>query len=111
LKNGCYLGKNKIAWGHNEDWPNYYVVYLWHEILHSYFSNSEIEHALISFATDEELRIRLNGGKYPPFVTHKELFPLMKKILPFWREYINSKKKNLLDFKNKLIKVIKKPPL
>lgn len=107
LKNGCYLGKDKIAWGHNEDWPNYSTIYLWHEVLHSYFSNSELEHALISFVTDEELRTRLNGGEYPPFITHKELLPLMKKILPFWREYLTSKKKNLLDFKKKLIRVIK----
>lgn len=107
LKNGCYLGKNRIAWGHNEDWQNYSTVYLWHEVLHSCFSNSELEHAIISFATDEELRIRLNGGKYPPFVTHQELFSLMKKILPFWRGYLASEKKNFLNFRRRLIKVIK----
>ncbi|MGB9911517.1 MAG: hypothetical protein ACPLKP_02855 [Microgenomates group bacterium] len=107
LKNGCYLGKNQIAWGHNEDWPNYSVIYLWHEILHSYFSNSELDHALISLATDEELRVRLNGGKYPPFISHKELFPLMRKILPFWREYLISKKKNLFGFRKKINKIIK----
>lgn len=101
LKNGCYLGNDKIAWGHHEDWENYTTVYLWHEILHSYFSDTELDHAIISLLTDEELRIGLNRGHYPPFVTHKELFPVMKKLLPLWREYLASKNKNILEFRKK----------
>lgn len=88
LKNGHYLGNNKISWGHNEDWPNYATVYLWHEILHSYFQNSDFNHAIIQFLTDNELRVRLNGGEYPPFVGHDNLFPLMKKMLPHWKQYL-----------------------
>jgi len=101
LKNGCYLGNDKIAWGHHEDWKNYTTVYLWHEILHSYFSHSELDHALISFLTDEELRIKLNGGHYPPFVTHKELFPIMRKLLSLWKKYLLSKNKDIFEFKKK----------
>ncbi len=107
LKNGRYLGNNKIAWGHHEDYENYTTIYLWHEILHSYFSSTELDHALISFLTDEELRARLNGDVYPPFVTHKELFPLMKKLLPLWRGYLVSEGKNILKFKEKVQRMVK----
>jgi len=102
LKNGQYLGENKITLGHNEDWPNYFTIYLWHEILHSYLGKTDLEHALIQFITDEELRIKLNGGEYPPFVGHKNLFPLMERILPFWRKYLKNKSKNIIEFKNNL---------
>ncbi|MBN1263374.1 MAG: hypothetical protein JW991_03370 [Candidatus Pacebacteria bacterium] len=95
LKNGCYLGNNQIAWGHNEDWPNYTTVYLWHEILHSYFSDSQLNHAIISLLTDEELRARLNRSKYPPFAIHRNLNPLIKKLLPEWKKYLKSEKKNI----------------
>lgn len=100
LKNGCYLGNNKIAWGHTEEWPNYITIYLWHEILHSYFSRTKLDHTIISLLSDELLRTKLNGGKYPPFVTHKELFPLMKKILPKWKRYLKSKDKNIFKFRD-----------
>lgn len=102
LKNGLYLSDNKIVWGHNEDWPNYSTVYLWHEILHSYFGTSALEHALIQLITDEELRVRLNGGKYPPFVGHENLYQLMKKILPYWREYLKTENRNILKFHEKI---------
>jgi len=114
LKNGCCIENDKIVWGHNEDWPNYSTVYLWHEILHSYFrfanikfSNKNIEHSIIQLIADNELRIRLNGGKYPPFKGHSKLFPLMKKILPFWKKYLKSEKKDILKFRNMLIKLEK----
>ena len=105
LKNGRYWGNNKISWGHNEDWPNYITIYLWHEILHSYFQNTDLDHALIRFITDEELRIRLNRGKYPPFIGHENLFPLMNKILPFWKEYLKLKKKDIIEFREMLRKL------
>ncbi|TSA55743.1 hypothetical protein D4R42_05055 [bacterium] len=112
LKNGCFIENDKIAWGHNEDWPNYSTVYLWHEILHSYFkstnvkfSNKDIEHSIIQLITDNELRIRLNDGQYPPFKGHPKLFPLMKKILPYWKKYLRSEKKNILEFRNILVKL------
>jgi transposase len=98
LKNGYYFGKNKIGWGHNEDWPNYTTVYLWHEILHSYFQNKDFNHAIIQFITDNELRIILNGGKYPPFVGHNDLFPLMRKMLPYWKQYLKEKPRDIKKF-------------
>ena len=63
----------------------------WYEILHSYFNNGDFNHALIQFIADNELRIKLNKGKYPPFVGHENLFPLMKKILPHWKRYLKEK--------------------
>ena len=105
LRNGIYLGNNKIAWGHSEDWLNYSTIYLWHEVLHSYLSRSELNHALIQFITDEELRTRLNGRGYPPFVGHENLFPLMKRILPYWKKYLKSKSKNIMKFQRKLVKL------
>lgn len=104
LKNGHYLGNNKIAWGHNEDWPNYTTVYLWHEILHCYFTDSPLNHAIISFLTDEELRAQLNQGKYPPFMTHKSLHPLMNKILPEWKKYLKAEERNINLFRDKCTK-------
>lgn len=86
-KNGTNLGDNKITWGHNEDWSNYSVVYLWHEILHSYFNKTDLEHSIIELICDEELRVKLNGGEYPPFVGHERLTNIKSGILLEWNKY------------------------
>lgn len=88
LRNGCHVGDQQIAWGHSEDWPNYTTVYLWHEILHARFARNDTDHALIQFIADNELRVQLNGGTYPPFMGHKYLFPVMERLLPQWRQYL-----------------------
>ncbi|KKU99309.1 MAG: hypothetical protein UY32_C0002G0045 [Candidatus Jorgensenbacteria bacterium GW2011_GWC1_48_8] len=98
LKNGRYVGNNTIEWGHNEDWPNYATIYLWHEILHSYIGYSEKGHAVIELITDEELRTQLNSGKYPPFVGHKYLKSIKNRLLPQWRKYLNSEERNIRKF-------------
>jgi len=98
LKNGKYIGGNKIAWGHNENWPNYTTVYLWHEILHSYFGHSDSNHAVIELIANEELRSRLNDSKYPPFIGHKYLESIKKKLLPSWKKYLKSNKKSIIEF-------------
>lgn len=102
LKNGNYIGNNQVAWGHSEEWPNYITVYLWHEILHSYFGHSDIDHAVIELIADEELRSVLNKDKYPPFVGHPHLEKIKKKILPKWKEYLNSQDKDIKKFTKKL---------
>ncbi|MBU1895712.1 hypothetical protein KJ641_02485 [Patescibacteria group bacterium] len=102
LRNGVCLKDDKIAWGHHEDWSNYATVYLWHEILHSYFEYTDLDHALIQLIADEELRIKLNGGKYPPFVGHKDLFPLMRIILPNWKKYLKSNSNDIMQLKREL---------
>lgn len=90
LKNGCHVGDQQIVWGHSEDWPNYTTVYLWHEILHAYFARNDTDHALIQFIADNELRVQINGGSYPPFVGHEHLFPMMERLLSQWRQYLTT---------------------
>jgi len=108
LANGAFLAPSTIRWGHSEDWPNYTTVYLWHEVLHSYFQPStEINHALIELITDNELRIRLNGGEYPPLVGHETLSELREKILPYWRDYLKRNKKDIFELEKALEKKLK----
>jgi hypothetical protein len=95
LRSGRYLGNETVARGHHEDWPNYATVYLWHEILHSYFALDDLSHALIQLITDNELRVQLNHEMtYPPFVGHAALFPFMDNMLPSWRTYLTEAKKS-----------------
>lgn len=87
LRNGRYWGDNKISWGCKEKWPHYSSVYLWHEILHSYFSHSQVEHTVIELIADVEIRFQLNNEKHPPFKEGKGLDKLKSEILPQWEEY------------------------
>jgi hypothetical protein len=103
LSEGMYLGEGEILWGHQDIWPNYSVIYLWHEVLHEYLGYGDVSHALIQMITDNELRKQLNGDSYPPFEGHPYLFDLMNKILPLWNEYLNSPddQKNFKDLYRK----------
>lgn len=105
LRHGVNFGNGKIVWGHNEDWENYTVIYLWHEVLHSYLSYGDVSHSIIELITDNELRVRLNGGKYPPFEGHKNLNDTKKMILPYWKKYLKTKNKNILDFEKEMNKI------
>lgn len=98
LKNGWNMGSNEISFGHNEDWSNYATIYLWHEILHSYFESSHFNHAVIELITDNELNNRLNGYKYPPLKGHKKLNDIEKKLLPLWKKYLQGGGNNILEF-------------
>ena len=100
---GSYLGNNKIFWGHKEDWSNYNVVYLAHEFLHTFIPSGEIEHCIIELATDNELRIRLNGeGEYfiegEKKVGHGYLKDKENYLLPFWKEYLINPDKDIYKF-------------
>lgn len=108
--------RKTITWGHSEDWKNYSTVYLAHEILHILTSpkmkDHKIMHAIIELATDNELRIRLNGrGDYfkeknlP--VGHRELQSIEKKILPLWEDFLRSdKKENIFSLEARITKRI-----
>jgi len=105
LKNGMAINKTTIVWGHKEDWPNYSIIYLCHEILHTILWDyaSDITHAIIELATDQELRTRLTGrgeyfkeGKFN--VGHTDLRKFIERLLPRWRKYLNKPKQNLKDF-------------
>jgi len=95
LKSGEYMGNKKIIWSYRTNWENYNTVYLWHEILHSYFYNSDNTHALIELITDEEMRRRLNKEDYPPFVGHDHLTNLKNKGLDIWKSYLKEKNKDI----------------
>lgn len=88
LKAGSYLGNNKICWSYQDYWQNYNTIYIWHEILHSFFGRTQEEHALIELITDNELRVRLNGGNYPPFEGHNYLQKQRERLLPHWQAYL-----------------------
>lgn len=114
--NGKTIDKNTIVWGHQEDWKNYCVVYLCHELLHimtwpgHFQPRFDILHNLISLTTENELRIRLNKkGKYfkegKSYVVRPETISQQKKILPYWKKYLSSKLgKNILELKDFLVK-------
>lgn len=107
LGGGVYHHPNKIHWGHKDKWPSYTVIYLWHEIMHSYFrtrKNHDIDHAIIELLTDCELRSRLNGSKYPPFIGHTELRSMEKALMPYWKKHLKSKSKNIMIFRNRIVK-------
>ncbi len=87
-----------ICFTHRNDWPNYNTIYLWHELLHGFIPENDLEHAVIQLITDNELRTILNGGNYPPFEGHPYLTKLMELLLPDWQNYLKSKDPNVTDF-------------
>ena len=102
--------KKTIVWGHTEDWPNYSIVYLCHELLHIFtykkYKDPKLMHALIELATDNELRVRLNGGKYPPFIGSPYLESIKRTIYPLWKQYLNKKLKlkNILELERLILR-------
>lgn len=67
MRDGRYLGSNEISWGGVNEWENYEIVYIWHEILHDdklLGTESDVNHAIIELISDNELRRRLNGDEY-----------------------------------------------
>lgn len=104
---GSYLGTNEIFWGHTEDWPNYNVIYLAHEFLHSILKNDQIGHALIELIADNELRIRLNNEKDyyqmgDKLIGHDYLLRSKEEILTQWKDYLRNKDVNIHNFYKKL---------
>lgn len=97
-KNGRYLDNNQITWGNYEKWPNYTTVYIWHEVIHSYFLNSDLVEGIIELIADNEIRCRLNGCKYPPLIGSKKYISLRNRLLPYWKKYLKSEKKYIKKF-------------
>ena len=92
-----------LFWGCDEKWPNYSVVYLWHEIMHQYFPYDHLSHVIIQFLTDNELRVRLDtAASYPPFEGHRYLLPMMEAMQEEWLLYLASENKDIYDFAEKL---------
>lgn len=91
LKNWVNIWKdNIIQWWHSEDWENYSVVYLWHEIMHNYLSNDDWEHSVIELLCDNSLRVYLNGWNYIDLEWHASLRSRVSKLLPLWLEYLEN---------------------
>jgi len=101
--NGKYAGENTIIWGHEENWPNYSIVYLFHEALHEILGKGKFVHEIIELASDNELRIRLNGkGEYftenGQQVGHLDLIESEKKLLPNWQKYLKDPNMTIFEF-------------
>jgi hypothetical protein len=114
FRNGkTLIEKDVICWGHSEDWKNYSLVYLTHEILHiltKKYIGSYVMHALIELLANDEIRIRLNGGgvyfkEGKHMVNHSYLQKIEKKILPQWKKFIKNRKGKNLFWLEKGIKV------
>ena len=116
FSNGSNIPREKvILWGHPEEWKNYTIVYLCHELLHllvhKKYSNEEVMHSIIELATDNELRIRLNKkgiyfqeGKME--VGHLALRDFEKRLFRFWKQYLRGsfKAKNIFDFEKEVMR-------
>lgn len=99
LRQGRFLADQRaIAWTFAEDQPHSNVIYLWHEVLHAFLPRGNLGHAVLELVADEELRIRLNGGSYPPFIGHPHLSPIKEILLPVWREYLRRSERDIFKF-------------
>ena len=79
--------KSEISFGAEPSFPNYFTVYIWHEILHSHMPSDDLAHAIIQLATDCGLKEQFNGSACPPYEGHESLFPLMESLQEDWRAY------------------------
>lgn len=103
LRNGLQFADNKISWGHSEDWPNYTVVYLWHEILHTYFGSSDIEHAVIELIADNGLRAFLNDETPSHDTGHYNLSTLRTDLFPEWEAFLQISNNNVAEWTKQLL--------
>lgn len=103
---GRYLGDGRIGW----PCDSHQVAHgLWHEIMHSKLPSSlrkgmqgGVSHAVIELATDNELSARLYNRSYPPTDGHFSLYALREVLLPHWLEYLNSPKRDILEFDKRM---------
>lgn len=97
--------KNTFVYGHKEEWNNYNMTYISHEILHSLFGSTDVEHCIIELITDNELRIRLNGnGEYFEITGHSHLRNMELKMFSYWQEYLKNND-NIYKFRDKMMKI------
>lgn len=105
------LGKNKILFGHLDDFPNYTLVYFVHEILHSHFGFTKVEHAIIELIADNYLRMQLNKTNEYFIANNKRighfyLKELEEKMLPDWKKYIDSTE-TIYEFRDRMLEKYK----
>jgi hypothetical protein len=104
-RNGQTFADGPIGWTERHDFSHYDTVYLWHEILHHFIKPTRPTmdvgnpaHAIIELLSDNELRVRLGGGPYPPFLGHPEDLPFQERLLPQWRTYLRQPRRDVLQF-------------
>lgn len=90
--NGAIQDQNKsvIAFGAWPTFSNYFTVYVWHEILHTYMNFDDVSHAVNQLLTDNDLRVYLNNDNLYPLVGHDFLKKIMDDLMPQWIEYKKS---------------------
>ena len=108
-------GKNcdgTILWTARSSFPNYSTIYLWHEIMHSFVKpldesalSERVTHSVIQLCTDNELRVRLNGGTYPPFEGHAYCEATESALLKEWHLYLDSNNRNIIKFQKNAEKI------
>ena len=96
LNSGINIGNNSFVWGHKKgiDDPNYDLVYLVHESLHSFFDKDNLNHTIIEKIADVELSKFLNKI-LSGYSTHKFTQEEHIKIFPFWNLYMRRTKKEI----------------
>lgn len=101
---GRSIGNGLVAWGAPDEFPQYTTIYIWHEILHYYMKFNKISHSIIELATDNELRVRMNGGMMEPLIGHDYLTDVRKILFDSdWNEYLKNKNTNLIEFQEKML--------
>lgn len=96
---GFNLRNNHIYWGamNNHEFPNYGIIYLIHEYLHTVFGLNDVDHTVIELIADNELRKRLNlkddyALENKESVGHDFLDDLRSKMMDEWNEYLTTNK-------------------
>ncbi|MCH8003624.1 MAG: hypothetical protein IH934_03240 [Nanoarchaeota archaeon] len=97
LNLALHMPEKRITYGYNEEFPNITIIHLYHEIMHDKLPLTNTAHAVIELI-DNELRVRMNGGQYPPFHGYDEHHHIMDYYLSEWKEYLASPRKNILEF-------------
>lgn len=102
-----YVGEKYPEYLSSDYFPHYNGVYICHEILHheKLLGSGISEHAVIQLATDNEMRKRLTGIDYPPFIGHPADVPNMTNFHLDWLCYLEGKTdKTVLDFARSMVK-------
>ena len=99
ILNSQTIGDKKISFGGwRPDLKNVHTLFLWSEIMKIVFDDNTIENAIRETMCLEELRIRMNNGKYPPYIGSENLNSTKDQIMPLWGKYVKLKTKHLPSF-------------
>ncbi len=111
-----FANKREIYWsgaGRNE-FDNYDVIYIMHEIFHLIFPPTPLHHAIQELICDNELRIRLNNnanyrieinGTIYESIGHDALRDLRTALLLYWKSFLSAKTENIFEFINRIMHI------